>query len=72
MINSRLIGGKPKIGIRPIIDGRRGGIRESLEDMTMTMAHKVAELYSSTLRQDRKSTRLNSSHVSESRMPSSA
>ena len=35
MRNSRLIGGKPKIGIRPIIDGRRGGIRESLEDMTM-------------------------------------
>lgn len=23
MRNSRLIGGKPKIGIRPIIDGRR-------------------------------------------------
>lgn len=50
MRNSRLIGGKPKIGIRPIIDGRRGGIRESLEDMTMAMAHKVAELYSSVLR----------------------
>lgn len=50
MRNSRLIGGKPKIGIRPIIDGRRGGIRESLEDMTMGMAHKVAELYSSVLR----------------------
>lgn len=50
MTHSRLIGGKPKIGIRPIIDGRRGGIRESLEDMTMTMAHKVAELYSSSLR----------------------
>lgn len=49
MKNSRLIGGKPKIGIRPIIDGRRGGIRESLEDMTMTMARKVAELYSSEL-----------------------
>ena len=49
MKNSRLIGGKPKIGIRPIIDGRRGGIRESLEDMTMAMAHKVAELYSSVL-----------------------
>ena len=44
MRNSRLIGGKPKIGIRPIIDGRRGGIREPLEDMTMAMAHKVAEL----------------------------
>ena len=49
MKNSRLIGEKPKIGIRPIIDGRRGGIRESLEDMTMTMARKVAELYSSEL-----------------------
>lgn len=30
----------PKIGIRPIIDGRRGGIRESLEDMTMGMARR--------------------------------
>ncbi|MBQ1626845.1 MAG: hypothetical protein II100_04995, partial [Prevotella sp.] len=24
----------PKIGIRPTIDGRQGGIRESLEDKT--------------------------------------
>jgi L-fucose isomerase len=40
----------PKIGIRPIIDGRRGGIRESLEDMTMGMAKLVADLYSSELR----------------------
>lgn len=39
-----------KIGIRPIIDGRRGGIRESLEEMTMGMAHSVAELYASRLR----------------------
>lgn len=39
----------PKIGIRPIIDGRRGGIRESLEDMTMGMAKLVADLYSSEL-----------------------
>jgi len=39
----------PKIGIRPIIDGRRGGIRESLEEMTMGMAKSVAELYSSEL-----------------------
>ena len=30
----------PKIGIRPIIDGRRGGIRESLEAMTMGMAQR--------------------------------
>ena len=40
----------PKIGIRPIIDGRRGGIRESLEDMTMGLARRVAELYSGNLR----------------------
>lgn len=41
---------KVKIGIRPIIDGRRKGIRESLEEMTMSLARKVAELYSSTLK----------------------
>lgn len=40
----------PRIGIRPIIDGRLGGIRESLEDTTMNMAKAVAELYSSVLR----------------------
>lgn len=50
MKNSRLIGEKPRIGIRPIIDGRRGGIRESLEDMTMNLARQVADLYASSLR----------------------
>ena len=40
----------PKIGIRPIIDGRQGGIRESLEDKTMQMAKAVAELISTNLR----------------------
>lgn len=40
----------PKIGIRPIIDGRRGGIRESLEDMTMNMARRVVKLYHDYLR----------------------
>ncbi len=40
----------PKIGIRPIIDGRRKGIRESLEGTTMNLAKSVAELYSGTLR----------------------
>lgn len=39
----------PKIGIRPIIDARQGGIRESLEDKTMNLAKAVAELISSTL-----------------------
>ena len=40
---------KPKIGIRPIIDGRRGGIRESLEETTMGMARRVAEFYARNL-----------------------
>lgn len=40
----------PKIGIRPIIDGRQGGIRESLEDKTMNLAKAVAELISGNLR----------------------
>lgn len=40
----------PKIGIRPIIDGRLGGIRESLEDTTMKMAQDVAALFQSELR----------------------
>ena len=40
----------PKIGIRPIIDGRLGGVRESLEETTMQMARTVAKLYSDTLR----------------------
>ncbi|MCB0049237.1 MAG: hypothetical protein KDD75_09070, partial [Caldilineaceae bacterium] len=31
----------PKIGIRPTIDGRLGGVRESLEAQTMTMARNV-------------------------------
>ena len=41
---------KPKIGIRPIIDGRWGGIREGLEGKTMSMAKAAAELISSNLR----------------------
>jgi len=40
----------PKIGIRPIIEGRRRGIRESLEETTMGMAHNVAKFYSQSLR----------------------
>lgn len=41
---------KPRIGIRPVVDGRRGGIRESLEETTMDMARRVAELYAGQLR----------------------
>ncbi len=40
----------PKIGIRPTIDARQGGVRESLEDKTMNLAKAVADLISSNLR----------------------
>ncbi|HEC2170718.1 TPA: L-fucose isomerase [Staphylococcus delphini] len=40
----------PKIGIRPTIDGRRKGVRESLEAQTMDMAKAVAQLISKTLK----------------------
>jgi len=40
----------PKIGIRPIIDGRLGGVRESLEEKTMDMARTVAELFMKELK----------------------
>ena len=43
----------PKIGIRPIIDARQGGIRESLEEKTMTMAKSVAELISNNKKNGR-------------------
>ena len=40
----------PKIGIRPVIDGRRRGVRESLEAKTMGMAQEVAKFYAEHLR----------------------
>lgn len=40
----------PKIGIRPTIDGRQGGVRESLEEKTMALAKAVATLISSNLK----------------------
>ncbi|MFM8765128.1 MAG: L-fucose isomerase, partial [Spartobacteria bacterium] len=40
----------PKIGIRPTIDGRLGGVRESLEKQTMAMAKNTAALLTSKLR----------------------
>ncbi len=47
---NRLIGAMPKIGIRPTIDGRRRGVRESLEGQTMDLARSVARLLESSLR----------------------
>ena len=49
-IQKRLSGTLPKIGIRPIIDGRRKGIREFLENKTMIMAESTAQLISRGLR----------------------
>jgi len=48
--HNRLAGNMPKIGIRPAIDGRRIGIRESLEELTMDMAKKTADFLSANLR----------------------
>lgn len=47
---SRLVGSLPKVGIRPIIDGRRKGVRESLENSTMAMARSAADLISAQIR----------------------
>ncbi|MDP4291508.1 MAG: L-fucose isomerase [Bacteroidota bacterium] len=47
---NRYYGRNPKVGIRPAIDGRRKGVRESLEAQTMNMAKSVAELISANLR----------------------
>ena len=40
----------PKIGIRPTIDGRQGGVRESLEEKTMNLAKAVSELISANIK----------------------
>ncbi len=45
-----VIGDFPKVGIRPAIDGRMNGVRESLEDQTMNMARSAAALITKNLR----------------------
>ncbi|MDA1680495.1 L-fucose isomerase [Bacillus cereus group sp. TH152-1LC] len=49
-VHNRFYNKLPKIGIRPTIDGRRNGVRESLEDMTMNLAKSVANLLTENLR----------------------
>lgn len=49
-VYNQFIGSLPKIGIRPIIDGRRRGIRESLESTTIDLAKSVADLISSNIK----------------------
>ena len=52
MAENRLIGGYPAIGIRPVIDGRKGplDVRGSLEEQTMAMAAAVKKLYEENIR----------------------
>ena len=50
MSAKRLIGQAPKVGIRPTIDGRLEGVRESLEEQTMLMARSAAALIESNLK----------------------
>jgi L-fucose isomerase len=47
---NRLQNDLPKIGIRPTIDGRYGGVRESLEGQTMGMAQATAKLIAENVR----------------------
>ena len=48
--NKRFAAPAPKVGIRPTIDGRLGGVRESLEEQTMNMAKSAAKLISDNLK----------------------
>jgi len=47
---NRLVGSLPKVGIRPTIDGRRRGVRESLEEQTVGLAKAAARLISENVR----------------------
>lgn len=49
-MKNRLIGRLPKVGIRPVIDGRERGIRESLEEQTMNMARAAVLLIEENLK----------------------
>ena len=52
MAKNRYIGDYPAIGIRPIIDGRRGPmqLRENLEDQVLAMALAAKKLFEDNLR----------------------
>ncbi len=47
---NRLIGDLPKVGIRPVIDGRENGVRESLESQVMKLAEAAAKFIETNLR----------------------
>jgi L-fucose isomerase len=49
-MSKRLIGDLPKVGIRPVIDGRERGVRESLETQVMDLAMAAASFIEENLR----------------------
>ena len=51
MAEKRYVGDYPVIGIRPVVDGRRGPmkLRESLEDQVMALANAAKKLYEENL-----------------------
>ncbi len=49
-MSNRLIGRLPKVGIRPVIDGRERGVRESLENQVMELARSAADFIENNLR----------------------
>ncbi|WP_338359166.1 L-fucose isomerase [Yeosuana marina] len=49
-MTNRLIGRMPKVGIRPVIDGRERGVRESLEEQCMIMAKNAAKFIEDNLK----------------------
>ncbi len=49
-MSNRLIGRLPKVGIRPVIDGRERGVRESLEEQCLAMAKAAAKLIENNMR----------------------
>jgi len=50
MYSPHYVGQLPKIGIRPTIDGRRNGVRESLESTTMNLAEAVVQFLSANVK----------------------
>jgi L-fucose isomerase len=48
--SGRFVGDWPRIGIRPAVDGRQHGVRESLEEQTRAMAQRTADLIRANLR----------------------
>ncbi|QZT38873.1 L-fucose isomerase [Halosquirtibacter xylanolyticus] len=49
-MGNRLIGDLPKVGIRPVIDGRERGVRESLETQVMELAKAAAKFIEENIR----------------------